>query len=92
MNKQGDFMKVIRIIFLQGENANEALSIYKNHGCEGALQYLDQWYDGQVNNYEQFNESAAGSSDRVYEISDYLLSVNTSLNYIGLELIVKREA
>jgi hypothetical protein len=85
-------MKVIRIIFLQGEEANEALDIYKNRGCEGALQYLDQWYEGNINHYEQFNESAAGTSDRVYEISDYLLSVNTSLNYIGLELIIEREA
>lgn len=83
-------MELIRIIFLQGENANEALSIYKDHGCEGALQYLDQWFDGNINHYERFNQPSAGSSDRVYEISEYLLTVNPSLNYIGLELIIKR--
>jgi hypothetical protein len=84
-------MELIRIIFLEGENADEALDVYKNHGSEGALQFLDQWFDGDIKNYEVFNEPAAGSSDRVYEISDYLLTVNTGLNYIGLELITKRD-
>ena len=84
-------MELIRIIFLQGENADEALDVYRSHGCEGALQYLDQWYDGNPKHYEIFKEPAAGSSDRVYEISDYLLTVNTKLNYIGLELITKRK-
>ena len=85
-------MELIRIVFLQGESADEALNIYKNSGCEGALQYLDQWFSGNVKDYEKFKEPSAGSSDRVYEISDYLLTVNVPLNYIGLELITKREA
>lgn len=84
-------MELIRIIFLEGQNADEALDVYRSHGCEGALQYLDQWYSGNINHYEIFNEPAAGSNDRVYEISDYLLTVNTALNYIGLELITKRD-
>lgn len=83
-------MELIRIVFLQGQSADEALDIYKSHGCDGALQFLDQWYDGNPRHYEKFNEPAAGSSDRVYEISDYLLTVNVPLNYIGLELITKR--
>ena len=83
-------MELIRIIFLQGHEADYALKVYNESGCEGALQYLDQWFDGNINNYERFNQPSAGSSDRVYEISEYLLTVNPSLNYIGLELIIKR--
>lgn len=83
-------MKIIRIIFLQGDSALEALDIYDKTGSEGALQYLDQWYSGNPKDYEIFNKPGAGSKDRVYEISDYLLTVNRGLSYIGLELIIER--
>ena len=81
-------MKVERIVFLQGQAAEEALNIYKNTGSEGALQYLDQWTD--LGNHETSDSLSHGSSDSVYYISDYVLSVNTNLNYIGLEYITER--
>lgn len=81
-------MIVEKIIFLQGDDALEALEIYNNHGCEGALQYLDQWY--YPNEHETSDKLSAGSSDTVYEISDYVLTVNTNLGYIGLEFIKQR--
>jgi hypothetical protein len=81
-------MLIERIIFLQGDQANEALDLYENKGPEGALQYLDQWY--YPGEHETSDKPSAGSTDRVYEISDYLLTVNTSLGYIGLEYVLER--
>lgn len=81
-------MIIERIIFLQGDAANEALEIYDKHGFEGALQYLDQWY--YPNEHETSDTLAAGALDTVYEISDYVLTVNTNLGYIGLEYIKQR--
>lgn len=81
-------MKVERIIFLQGDAANEALEIYDKNGCEGALQYLDQWY--YPGEHDTASELSHGTKDTVYYISDYVLTVNTALNYIGLEYIIER--
>ena len=83
-------MIVERIIFLQGDAALEALDLYENKGCEGALQYLDQWTD--LGNHETSDKLGQGDSDKVYTISDYVLSVNTSFGYIGLEYITERDA
>ncbi len=75
--------KIERIIFLQGEQADEALELYRNTGAEGVLQYLSEWhYPGE---HETVSEYGAGSSDRTYEIGGYKLTVNLNLNYIGLE-------
>jgi len=82
-------MRVERVIFLQGDSANEALEIFDNHGCEGALQYLADVHD--IGEHEVFNELAHGSKDQVFYISDYVLSVNKMLGTIGLEYILDRE-
>ena len=78
-----------RVIFLQGNSADEALEIYNQHGAEAALLYLEQWhYPGE---HETATELGAGTSDRVYEIAGYILTVNTRVGYIGLEYEVSRE-
>ena len=82
-------MKIQRIVFLQGDQARKALKIYERHGAEGALQYLDRWFTMGAP-YEPESELSAGTSDKVYEISDYVLTVNTALGYIGLEYIWER--
>jgi len=72
-----------RIVFLQGDEADEALKLYQDKGCEAALQYLSEWhYPGE---HETSDKYSAGSSDTTYEIAGYRLTVNTALNYIGLE-------
>jgi hypothetical protein len=76
-------MKVVRIIFLQGDNANEALDTLNEQGKDAALDFLSQWDYGEET--EVFTELAAGSTDRIYEKNDYVLTYNNSLGYIGLE-------
>lgn len=74
---------VERIIFLQGEEANEALDIYREQGLDAVFEYLSQWhYPGE---HETANEFSAGLSDRVFNQDEYRLTVNANLNYIGLE-------
>lgn len=72
-----------RIVFLQGENADEALKIFEESGTDAAFEYLMQWhYPGE---HDTSSEYSAGSSDRTYDRDGYRLTVNLDLNYIGLE-------
>lgn len=76
--------KYQRIVFCQGEDANEPLRILDEQGEEAAIEYLAQWDMDPPG--ELFDESSAGSDDDVFESDDgYILSYNTRLGYIGLE-------
>jgi hypothetical protein len=80
-------MKFQRIVFMQGQDADEAMEIYENEGTSGLLTYLLQWhYPNEY--YETSNELAAGTSDRVVKINDYVLTINSRIGYCGLEYIV----
>jgi hypothetical protein len=78
-------MRYQRIVFLQGEEADEALAILDNDGTEAALEFLAQWDYGDAG--ETFDEPANGSDDEVYEdeAQHYRMSWNNRLGYIGLE-------
>ncbi len=71
------------VIFLQGDEANEALEILSTLGKEAALKHLQQWhYPGQGMGR---NEESHGSSDRVYRKDGYIMSWNPHIGYIGLQ-------
>lgn len=72
-----------RIVFLQGEEADEALAILDNDGTEAAIDYLAQWDYGDAG--ETFDEPANGSDDDVFEDEHYRMSWNSRIGYIGLE-------
>lgn len=40
-------MKYCRIVFLQGDEANEALEILDSDGAESVIEYLSQWDYGK---------------------------------------------
>lgn len=73
------------IIFMQGEEANEALEILESKGEIAVIEFLSNWDygDGPIN-----EESQAGISDRTFKDGDYLLTWNFRWGYIGLERIV----
>jgi hypothetical protein len=80
-------MKIERIVFMQGHEADEALDIYNNEGTSGLLTYLLQWhYPGE--RYETSEELGAGTSDRVVQVGNYVLTINSRIGYCGLEHIV----
>ena len=83
MKHQTNEEVIERVIFLQGESADEALEIYSNEGAEGLLEFLEQWhYPGE---HETATDLGHGSSDDVFHFGQYVVSVNTALNYCGLE-------
>jgi len=71
------------VVFMQGEEADEALEILNNQGEDAAMQYLMQWHSpGQ---HMGSAELGHGSSDQTYEKDGYIMAWNTPLNYIGLQ-------
>lgn len=77
-----------QVIFLQGDQADEVLELFETHGVETAIECLSQYhFPGE---HQTSNELGAGTMDDVYhgevpETEGYVLTVNESLNYIGLE-------
>ncbi len=77
-----------RVVFMQGEDAEEALSILEEQGRDAAIDYLAEWHN--CGSHEEEDAPAAGEDDYTYETEDgYLLSYNLRLGYIGLEHIHK---
>ena len=77
--------KYIRIIFLENDNAREALNILENSGKIAAIDFLAQWDYGD--RAEIYDKPSHGTNDRVLEHNEYLLSYNLGLGYIGLERV-----
>ena len=82
-------MRIERIVFLQGDEADEALKFYNEVSDEATFEFLRQWhYPGE---HETHNEPSAGRVDDVhmFPLADgsgtYVMNVNTNLGYIGLE-------
>ena len=73
-----------RIVFMQGDEAEEPLRILDEHGTAAAIEHLAQWYNepGEV-----FEEPASGDDDDTHtDENGYRLSWNTRIGYIGLEM------
>ena len=77
--------KYENIVFMQGDEAEEPLNILTSMGEHDALLYLIQWHD--PGNHE-IGEFPAGSSDRIYEYDNYIMSYNLYIGYIGVVYII----
>jgi hypothetical protein len=73
-----------RVVFMQGDDAAEALALLDEHGVDAAIAHLAEWhYPGE---HETADEPGAGSADHVYQDGrGYVLTHNRGLGYIGLE-------
>ena len=88
-----------RIVFLQGEEADEVLDklerweggnsvVYHGHTDEtvaAAVEHLAQWDFGDESEHDVHDEPAAGPHDRTETVGDYVMSWNLGLSYVGLE-------
>jgi len=84
MKESTDKERYERVVFLQGDEAEEPLSILDEKGPEAAINYLKQWHN--YGEHEGSNELSNGSSDNIFKQDDgYILIWNTRLGYIGLE-------
>lgn len=75
--------KFENIIFLQGENADEALSILEQKGPESALNYLVQFHNS--GEHKTSPDLLHAESDQAYEKNGYIMSWNIHMHYIGLQ-------
>ena len=79
-------LQVENIVFLQGQDADEAMQIYYDEGIDALFKFLEQWhYPGE---HEIRSDLGAGGEDSTYNIDNYVLTVNTRLNYCGLEYVL----
>jgi hypothetical protein len=83
LNESTDQDKYENVVFMQGDEADEALEILNNKGEDAALEYLKQWHD--YGNHEGSNELGAGTSDDTFEKDGYIMAYNQPLGYIGLQ-------
>lgn len=70
------------VIFMQGEEADEAMEIMNNEGKDAAMEYLKQWH--QPGNHMGRNEPGHGNQDKTYSKDGYIMAWNPYLPYIGL--------
>ena len=75
----------VEVVFMQGEDANEALNVLDEQGEAAAIDHLAQWDNGDEG--ETRGTPSAGSQDVTYRDGRYLLTYNRALGYIGLERI-----
>lgn len=71
------------IVFLQGDEAHEALDLLEHSGEKEALNYLKQWdYGAECEHGARANPW--GTADEVHLDGAYIMTWNRRLQYIGL--------
>lgn len=70
------------VVFLQGDEANEAIDILNNDGQDAAMEYLKQWHN--PGEHMGSDKPGHGTMDRTFSKDGYLMSWNTHIPYIGL--------
>lgn len=78
------------IVFLQGDEAREALELLDREGETAAMNHLAQWDFGGESEHSPAGKPW-GSSDHVVRDGDYFMSYNLRLGYIGLCRRIVRE-
>lgn len=90
-------MRYVRVVFLQGDEADEILDalcckypdsdvVYQGASAESidaALETLKQWDYGDDDDVH--DTPSKGDRDDFHETDEYLLSWNLGLTYVGLE-------
>lgn len=71
------------IVFLQNEDAQPALDMYRAGNVQGAIEYMKQWDMGEY--YNTTPETGHGSADSTYEDGEYTAAFNTGMDYCSLE-------
>jgi len=89
MDESTDQDKYEEVVFMQGQEADQPLSILEKDGVDAALEHLKQWHF--LGSHMGSSQSGHGGSDQTYEKDDYIMSWNVPLNYIGLQYKFKKE-
>ena len=80
----------VSVVFLQGEEADEVLTLIDRDGPDAAVAYLAQWDYGQettdaalVNGYV-YDAPPVGALDRTVTVAEYTLTYNPTLGHVSL--------
>lgn len=84
-------MRISEIVFIQGEDAEEALSLL-DEDIKLCLHYLRQWETGEE--HTCIVENIGGLSDHIFQERSadgglYIINVNFGVPYIGLSKILE---
>lgn len=82
--------RYVDIVFCQGDDANEPLDILDQFGVDAAAEYLAQWdYGESASEFNSTTTPSAGTSDysEATSNSEYIVTWNLRLGYIGLERV-----
>ena len=71
------------VVFLQGDDAREALNILNSKGEEAALEYLKSWHDEGT--HELTNSDYGSDDDYDYADDGYAMYWNPEMGHIGLK-------
>lgn len=80
----------ISVVFLQGEEADEALGLIDRDGTDAAIEHLagydfgDETVDAALENGYVYDTLPIGATDRVATRDVYTLTYNQSFGYVGL--------
>lgn len=93
-------MPIASIVFMQGDEGRKVVDALTHtdgvvvHGATAAsiaatVEYLAQWDYGEY--HDLGSTSRAGSRDDRFQVDNYLLTWNTGLGYVGLEVMLDDE-
>jgi len=73
------------IVYIQGDEAGEALDVLEKDGHKALLEYLKQWDYGD--NYDEERKPKWGTEDRKIMFGNYVISQNRHIPSVGLTLL-----
>ena len=76
------------IVFLAGDEAQEAIDAYWHGGAREVLDVLSEYDDGESEVLKVSEESSAGPDDETMRIGDYNVIVNPEEGTAALEVVV----
>ncbi|MFT4082112.1 MAG: hypothetical protein QM638_05970 [Nocardioides sp.] len=80
----------ISVVFLQGDEADEALDLIDRHGTDAAIEHLagydygEETVDAALENGYVYDTVPTGATDRIATRDVYTLTYNHSFGYVGL--------
>ena len=84
--------KYVDIVFLDGNNAEEALTILETDGEEGLGNHLAEWDYGEYDGQES-SDKPWGDADTTFEVAPYyVVSYNTGLGYVSMVMDLDKAA
>jgi hypothetical protein len=77
--------KYEEIVYMQGDDAEEALTILQDQGEEACLEHLKQWDNGDASDFSGDGVPWGKDDELIFGEGGYIVSYNPHLDYIALQ-------